>query len=319
MSQSKPSNNRPPKRDLNGVLLFDKPRGLSSNKALQIVKGCYRAKKAGHAGSLDPLASGLLPIFFGEATKLSRFLLNSDKTYLVTAKLGVRTDSGDEDGEIISTRDLPVDISTLSISRELEKLTGNIAQIPPMFSAIKQNGQPLYKLARRGIEVERKARDITVHSIELLEFNQDLLSLKVHCSKGTYIRTIVDDLGELLGCGAHVIELRRIGVGSFAGINKFITLDEVKVLADYGDYAGLDYKLLPMTEALNDLPLLELCASSVFYIRNGQAVLVPNAPTEGWVGLSCANTSELIGVGEVLSDGRVAPRRLMQNSRHLNN
>ncbi len=201
-------------RNLNGILVLDKPQGLTSNGCLQEVKRLFEANKAGHTGSLDPLATGVLPLCFGEATKISQFLLNSDKRYRTKFKLGIRTDTGDSQGQVIGQQDNnQVDIK--EVERALKQFVGDIEQIPPMYSALKHKGQPLYKLAREGIQIERKPRPITIYNIELLGLHGTELELDISCSKGTYIRTIADDLGEVLGCGAHVIALRRLQAGAF--------------------------------------------------------------------------------------------------------
>ena len=201
-------------RNISGIVVLDKANGLSSNAALQEVKRLYEANKAGHAGSLDPLATGVLPVCLGEATKVSQFLLDSDKRYRARIKLGIRTDTGDSEGSIIE-RNEEISVSRNTIERALTKFKGEVEQVPPMHSAIKMNGVPLYKLARKGITVEREPRLVTLYQICLVEFVNSELELEISCSKGTYIRTIADDLGQELGCGAHVIELRRTQAGVF--------------------------------------------------------------------------------------------------------
>lgn len=207
--------NKPEKKIIDGVFILDKATGITSNRALQQIKHLYQAKKAGHTGSLDPLASGVLPICFGKATKFSHILLNADKTYLVTAKLGVATDSGDSEGNIIATHAVP-NFTLQEIETAITAFIGPGKQVPSMFSALKHQGQPLYKLARKNITVERAPRDIHVYSYEVVDFNGDLLTCKIKCSKGTYIRTLIEDLGTALGCGAHVIALRRLQAGNFS-------------------------------------------------------------------------------------------------------
>jgi len=294
-------------RTISGILLLDKPIGMTSNAALQRVKRLFNASKAGHTGNLDPMASGLLPICLGEATKVSGFLLDSDKHYTGTAKLGQRTDSGDADGEVVETR--PVgDYSTSRIREVFAQFSGEISQIPPMHSAIKVDGQPLYKLAHQGIEIERKPRQVEIFSLELLAQREDELDIDVHCSKGTYIRTLVQDIGEQLGCGAHLNALRRTGTGPFT-LENSITLTALETLAEEG-FAALDARLLPMEQALADWPQVKLTEDSTHYLRQGQAVLVPKAPTRGWVCLF-ADDDRFLGVGQILGDGRVAPRRLI--------
>lgn len=295
-------------RKINGILILDKPIGLTSNAALQRVKRMFGAAKAGHTGSLDPLASGVLPLCFGEATKFSQFLLDADKGYQVTIKLGVRTDSSDSEGEIVSIKPSG-HVTEELILKELKTFEGEIDQVPSMFSAIKHNGQPLYKLARQGIEVERAARRIRIDHIDLVEFKGRELKLDIACSKGTYIRTIADDLGEQLGCGAHVIELRRSKAGPY-NLEDSITWDQLDELISEGGHKALDEKLLPLSTCVVDFPTLELPESSAYYLRQGQAIQIANMPTEGWVQIH-QEDGEFIGVGEILDDGRVAPRRLV--------
>ena len=200
-------------RDINGVLLLDKHQGLSSNDVLQKVKRIYNANKAGHTGALDPLATGMLPICLGESTKFSQFLLDADKRYRVIARLGQRTNTSDADGEVVQER--PVEFSQEQLDAALEQFRGDSQQVPSMYSALKYQGKPLYEYARQGIEVPREARDITVYELQFIRWENDELELEIHCSKGTYIRTIIDDLGEVLGCGAHVIYLRRVQVSNY--------------------------------------------------------------------------------------------------------
>ena len=202
------------KRAVNGILLLDKPPTMSSNRALQTVKHLFAARKAGHTGSLDPLASGLLPVCFGEATKFCQYLLSADKTYLVTMRLGIRTDTGDTEGEVISERPVP-EVTSAILEKIFDQFRGEIEQVPSMYSALKHQGQPLYKLARQGITVARESRRLTIFRLTVLNFTADSVQFELHCSKGTYVRTLVDDFGEVLGCGAHVTQLRRIGVGAF--------------------------------------------------------------------------------------------------------
>ncbi len=295
-------------REVSGILLLNKPLEETSNGALQRVKRLYNAKKAGHTGSLDPLASGMLPICFGEATKFSQFLLESDKTYEVTARLGIATTTGDAEGEILATLEPPkLEIKTLE--ETLQDFRGLITQIPSMFSAIKHNGEPLYKLARRGIEVERPSREVTIYELILKEYTGETVSLDVHCSKGTYIRTLVEDLGKALGCGAHVAKLHRSNAGPYKG-QKMYSHEELEAILEQDGVPGLDACLLPMETAVAVWPYLQLSSQTGYYLRQGQAVLVPKAPTEGWVRLY--NQDEcFLGVGEIQDDGRVAPRRLL--------
>ena len=297
-------------RQVNGILLFDKPDGLTSNAALQIVKRLYRARKAGHTGSLDPLATGLLPICFGEATKVSGFLLDADKYYRVVCKLGERTTTGDAEGEVLMQRPL-TGVTEKRLRQALAGFQGEIEQIPPMYSALKHKGERLYRLARRGVEVTREPRRVTIHELEMLNFAAPMVEFRLRCSKGTYVRTLVEDLGEQLGCGAHISALRRLGVGPFDNPQMF-DLKSLETLAGDG-LAALDACLLPLESGLVQWPDVHLSGDSVFYLCQGQPVLVPNAPTDGWVRLYEGET-RFLGMGEILDDGRVAPRRLLSAS-----
>ncbi|VAW95403.1 tRNA pseudouridine(55) synthase [hydrothermal vent metagenome] len=295
-------------REINGILLLDKPVGLTSNSALQKVKRIFNARKAGHTGSLDPLASGLLPICLGEATKISAYLLNADKKYRAICKLGITTTTADSEGDIIQQSSVP-DLNKDLIEKVLKKFSGEIDQIPPMHSALKKNGQPLYKLARQGIEVERTARRITIHSIELSKVDNDCLYFDVHCSKGTYIRTLSEDIGKKLGCGAHLAGLQRVETGPF----NFEQACSFEMLESYAadGISQLDALLLPMELALQHIPAVNLTENSAYYVKQGQAVLVSNAPTAGLVRL--ISEQHFLGIGHILDDGRVAPKRLINN------
>ncbi len=295
-------------RSVNGILLLDKPAGLTSNAALQIVKRLFQAAKAGHTGSLDPLASGLLPICLGEATKVSGFLLDADKHYRVRCRLGERTTTGDAEGEVVETR-VVEGLDVARIEAAFEGFRGAIEQVPPMYSALKHQGQRLYALARQGVEVERQARQVTIHSLTLLAWEPPYLDLDVRCTKGTYIRTLAEDIGEVLGCGAHVAELRRLGVGPYDQTG-MVGLDRLQELAGAERPVALDALLLPIETALSQWPDVRLSADAAFYLRQGQPVVVPHAPTSGWVRLY-AGDRQFLGMGEVLDDGRVAPKRLM--------
>ncbi|MEI2780771.1 MAG: tRNA pseudouridine(55) synthase TruB [Candidatus Competibacter sp.] len=297
------------RRPVDGLVLLDKPVGWTSNAALQAVKRLYRAKKAGHTGSLDPLASGLLPLCLGEATKLSGLLLNADKSYRFTCRLGVITATGDAEGEVLATR--PVGpLSREQIEAALRRFTGPIQQIPPMYSAVKRDGQPLYKLARQGIEVERAPREVTVHELRLLRQDAEELECELRCSKGTYVRTLAADLGEALGCGAHVSALRRTAVEPYDAA-RMVTLDALRERAERG-LAALDEWLLPPDSAVANWPAVSVSGDSAFYLRQGQPVLVPRAPSQGWLRLY-QEGRQFLGIGEILDDGRVAPRRLLGN------
>lgn len=291
-------------REVNGILLLDKPAGVSSNGALQTAKRLYDARKAGHTGSLDPLASGLLPLCFGSATKVSAFLLNQDKRYRVDIKLGVVTATGDAEGEILREKPVPPLDANL-LEDVLSRFRGEILQTPPMYSALKHKGQRLYDLARQGVEVERKARPVTIYALELLAIESELLRLDVHCSKGTYVRTLAEDIGAALGCGAHVAALRRTTVGGYA-VEQAKTFDELQAMSDEERLACL----LPLDSGLQSWPAVFLSEDLCFYLRQGQPVFVPKAPTTGWVRIYRKN-EELIALGEIDDDGKVAPRRLL--------
>jgi len=302
-------------RPLDGILVLDKPAGLSSNRALQMVKRLYGAAKAGHTGSLDPLATGVLPLCFGEATKFSQFLLDADKAYESTFVLGIATDTGDAEGEVRAIRDAS-SVTEAAVAEALEAFRGEIEQVPSMFSALKHQGQPLYKLARQGLEVERKARRVVIKQLELRAFRggpNPEVDIYLECSKGTYVRSIAEDLGEMLACGAHVASLRRTRAGAF-GIADSVTMATLEALKANDRLADLDALLLPADAAVDDLPLVRLSVSGGFYIRQGQPVLVPNAPCDGMVRVAL-ETGEFLGVGEILDDGRVAPRRLIVTGR----
>ncbi|MGV7090941.1 tRNA pseudouridine(55) synthase TruB [Siccibacter turicensis] len=301
-------------RDIHGVLLLDKPQGLSSNDALQKVKRLYNANRAGHTGALDPLATGMLPICLGEATKFSQYLLDSDKRYRVIAKLGQRTDTSDADGQIVEER--PVNFSAAQLADALESFRGDTEQVPTMFSALKYQGKPLYEYARQGIVVPREARPITVYELLFIRHEGDELELEVHCSKGTYIRTIIDDLGEKLGCGAHVIFLRRLAVSNYP-IERMVTLEQLNALVEEAQTRDippgelLDPLLMPMDSPAADFPLVNLLPEVAVYFKNGQPVRVANAPLDGLVRVTEGAEAKFIGMAEIDDEGRVAPRRLV--------
>ena len=298
-------------RPLNGIILLDKPLEMSSNKALQQVKGLYFAQKAGHTGSLDPLATGMLPICFGEATKFSQFLLDADKHYQVTAQLGVRTNTCDSEGEVIATAETAT-INHQLIEAVLEKFRGTIEQIPSMFSALKHQGVPLYKLARKGIEVERRARTVIISLLSILAFEPSKahLTLDVKCSKGTYIRNLVDDIGQALGCGAHVIALRRLSVSHFDA-TKMLSLTKLEALRQQQAFAALDALLLPLENISQSLPQLRLTSAAAFRLRQGQLITHQQIQTTGLVSLSVKNEG-FIGIGEISADGILQAKRLLK-------
>ncbi len=289
-------------KQVDGVLLLDKPIGLTSNDALQKARRLFSAAKGGHTGTLDPLATGLLPLCFGEATKFSADLLDADKTYEAELKLGVITDSGDAEGQIIAS--VAVDVEKEAIFKVLPQFIGAIQQVPPMHSALKRNGRPLYELARKGIEVEREPRAVTIHAIDMLSFAGDHLSLRVACSKGTYIRVLAADIGNALGCGAHLVGLRRTVVGDL-DLARSVTLAELESL----DEAGRAGHLQPVDALLRSLPVVNLEGEAAERFRHGN-------PVESVAGLSgkirVYADDRLIGVGEPGSDGRLWPKRLVQ-------
>jgi len=295
-------------RDIHGVFLLDKPQGMSSNDIMQKVKRIFQANKAGHTGALDPLATGMLPICLGEATKFSQFLLDADKRYLVTAKLGERTDTSDAEGQIVETRD--VNVKTPEILTALEQFRGDILQVPTMFSALKHNGKPLYEYARQGITVEREARPITIFELNFIEYNAPYLTLEVHCSKGTYIRTLVDDLGEVLGCGAHVTMLRRTAVADYP-TEKMLDWNALQALAESQDLSLLDALLLPMDTAVAKLPALTLNESQTQGIGFGQRIKFDNLNRlQGQVRLF-SHENRFLGVAVIDENNVIRPQRLV--------
>ena len=295
-------------RDIHGVFLLDKPQGMSSNDIMQKVKRIFQANKAGHTGALDPLATGMLPICLGEATKFSQFLLDADKRYLVTAKLGERTDTSDAEGQVVETRE--VKVKTPEILTALEQFRGDILQGPTMFSALKHNGKPLYEYARQGITVEREARPITIFELNFIEYNAPYLTLEVHCSKGTYIRTLVDDLGEVLDCGAHVTMLRRTAVADYP-TEKMLDWNTLQSLAAQQDLSLLDALLLPMDTAVAKLPTLTLDESQTQGIGFGQRVKFDNPNSlQGQVRLF-SHENRFLGVALIDENNVIRPQRLV--------
>ena len=292
-------------RSVNGILLLDKPQDMSSNRALQQVKHLFYAAKAGHTGALDPLATGMLPICLGEATKFSQFLLDSDKGYRVIGKLGVRTDSCDATGVITETK--PVNVTRKQLDKALDKFRGDIQQIPSMFSALKHQGQPLYKLARQGIEIERDARDISVFNLELVRFEGDEVELDIECSKGTYIRNIIDDLGQELGCGAHVTLLRRSFVADYP-VDGMVTMAQLEADREAG--LSLDNYLLPMDSPVSHLDEAILDDDSAHYFCHGNPVNFPQL-NEGDLLRVYDETDRFLGVAEVNDELMLQPKRLV--------
>ena len=295
-------------RDVHGVFLLDKPQGVSSNDIMQKVKRLFKANKAGHTGALDPLATGMLPICLGEATKFSQFLLDSDKRYVVTAKLGERTDTSDAEGKVVQSRE--VNVAEADILAALSAFRGEILQVPTMFSALKHNGKPLYEYARAGITVEREARPITIFEHKFIDYQAPFLTLEVHCSKGTYIRTLVDDLGEVLGCGAHVTMLRRLAVADYP-IEEMMPIEDLALLVDSFPSSELDRLLLPMDTAVASLPQLNLTAEQTKAVGFGQRVKFENTQAlNGLVRLFSEN-GQFLGIAEITAGNIIRPNRMV--------
>ncbi len=311
-------------RPVNGILLLDKPLGLSSNSALQRVRHLFGAAKGGHTGSLDPLATGVLPVCLGEATKFTQFLLDADKRYRATFRFGIATASGDADGEILSEDGAP-QLTEKQLEQVLPEFRGDITQIPSMFSALKHQGQPLYKLAREGVEIEREARPVTIFSLDIMAFRAGEfpeVDVDIHCSKGTYVRTLAEDVGKRLGCGAYVSKLHRSAAGPFDE-SQTVSLSALQSLRESQSAEALDELLLPMDAGITHLTVVELSEDTAHYFRQGQSVMVPQVyqlSEEGDIVRVFENRGEtsertpsllFLGVAEVTDDGRVAPKRLV--------
>lgn len=301
-------------RDVHGVLLLDKPQGLSSNDALQKVKRLFAANRAGHTGALDPLATGMLPICLGEATKFSRYLLDSDKRYRVIARLGQRTDTSDSDGKIIC--ECPLNFTQQQLDEAIDRFRGETQQVPSMYSALKYQGRKLYEYAREGIAVPRESRSIVVYELAFIRCEGDELELEIHCSKGTYIRTIIDDLGDMLGCGAHVIYLRRLQVATYP-VASMVTLEQLTALSEeahrcqHSPAALLDPLLMPMDSPAAAYPEVNLLSVVAAYFKLGQPVQAARTPAKSWVRVTEGEERKFIGMAEVIEDGRIAPCRLV--------
>lgn len=289
---------------VDGVLLLDKPIGMTSNAALQKARRLFSAAKAGHTGTLDPMATGLLPLCFGEATKFSADLLEADKTYEAELLFGVRTDTGDADGAVIERTD--VDFSACDLLRALAGLRGEIEQVPPMYSALKRDGRPLYELARQGVEVERAARRVTIHELGLLAWSEDRCQLRVRCSKGTYIRVLAEDIGAALGCGAHLVALRRVGVGSL-DVAAAVSLESLEALAEEDRMNALS----PLDTLLQSLPRIDLGEDSARRFNHGNPVGVMSANPVATGLCRVYSESRLLGVGELERAGKLSPKRLV--------
>ncbi|NQY51543.1 MAG: tRNA pseudouridine(55) synthase TruB [Piscirickettsiaceae bacterium] len=294
-------------RDIAGIVIVDKSTGQSSNCVLQQVKRIFCASKAGHTGSLDPLATGLLPICLGEATKISSYLLGADKRYYVTCQLGVITDSGDSDGKIIKIN-YNYKFNETNLLSVLTKFIGNLNQVPPMYSALKHQGQPLYRLARRGIRVRRKSRKITIYNITLLECTADMFTLDVICSKGTYIRTLIEDISNDLGCGGHVIMLRRVEINGYSA-KQSLSIEQLYLIAQRYGIAGLDICLLSVEDVLPDWPKIDVSDDMVESLRFGQIVQVQHEFERANVCLF-DQYKRFLGLGKMSESGFVAPKRI---------
>lgn len=295
-----------PKKQINGIFLLDKPHGFSSNQALQKIKWLLQAAKAGHTGTLDPLATGLLPLCFGEATKFAHYLTDADKTYVATVKLGITTATGDAEGEVLSTS--PVNVSRIDFEKVCQQFVGEISQTPPMYSALKFEGKSLYEYARAGVEIERQARPVTIYSIDVNSFAGDVATITVTCSKGTYIRTLAEDIGKQLGCGAHLIGLRRTATANYK-ISQAVTLEQFEAMSNEERLAAL----APPDSAVQYLPAIVLDNDSSFYLLQGQAVWRSGVIPSGLLRLY--NEQQVfLGLGELQDDGKIAPKRLMQQA-----
>jgi tRNA pseudouridine55 synthase len=291
------------KRAIHGVLLLDKPLGFSSNQALQKVKWLYQAAKAGHTGSLDPLATGLLPICLGEATKFSHYLLDADKSYRALIRLGSTTTTADAEGEVLTRSDVQVDQAQLE--SVLKRFIGDIVQVPPMYSALKHAGKALYEYARAGVDIERKGRAVTIHQIVLERFEGELVEIVVTCSKGTYIRTLAEDIGAALGCGAHLAGLRRLTTAHLR-LEDAVTIEQLEAMAS----DARDGLLLPVDATIDDLPQVMVDAESAFYLKRGQYVWKSGFNQQGAFRIY-AESGEFLGIGEQTAEGKIAPRRLI--------
>ncbi|HSH85695.1 MAG TPA: tRNA pseudouridine(55) synthase TruB [Methylophilus sp.] len=291
------------KRAVHGVLLLDKPHGYSSNQALQKVKWLYQAQKAGHTGTLDPLATGVLPICLGEATKFAQHLTDENKTYIATVKFGVTTSTGDKEGDVLQV--VACNVQSKDIEEVLPVLTGEITQIPPMYSALKVEGKPLYAYAREGIELERKPRQVTIYAMQLLDCQDNIANIEVTCSKGTYIRTLAEDIGKALNVGAHLIDLRRTATATYQIVHT-VTLEGLEAMT----MEARDALLLPVDTAISALPKVELHPDAAYYFKQGNPVWLPGHIPDGDVRVY-SEAGLFLGLGVQLENGRVAPKRVV--------
>lgn len=296
------------KHPVNGVLLLDKPLGFSSNQALQKVKWLYQAAKAGHTGTLDPLATGLLPICFGEATKFSHYLLDANKSYHATIQLGATTSTGDTEGEVLSR--IAVNVSSAQLQQAIKQFIGNISQIPPMYSALKFEGKALYEYAREGLDIARVARDVTIFDIQLMRFEVDIVEINVTCSKGTYIRTLAEDIGAFLGCGAHLCGLRRTASAAYQ-LQHAVTIEQLEAM----NIRDKDAQLLAVDSSLQNMPAIHVDADSSFYLMQGKSIWLTSAATKHIYPAQDFRlydaSGKFLGVGKQLDDGKIAPKRLV--------
>jgi len=296
------------KRNINGVLLLDKPIGFSSNQALQKVKWLFQAAKAGHTGTLDPLATGLLPICLGEATKFAQYVTDADKTYIATVKFGATTTTGDAEGEVIAISD--VRFTRAQLESACQSFHGEISQVPPMYSALKFEGKALYEYAREGVDIERQSRLVKISDITIIQFDKDVATITVKCSKGTYIRTLAEDIGNVLGSGAHLIGLRRIETAGYE-LADAITIEQLEQKIKETPVEALGALLLPIDSAIAYLPAVTLNADAAHYLMQGQAVWVSGKVPHGEIRLFDDN-ARFLGLGFLQEDGKIAPKRLMR-------
>jgi tRNA pseudouridine55 synthase len=294
------------KRNINGVLLLDKPLGFSSNQALQKVKWLFQAAKAGHTGTLDPLATGLLPICLGEATKFAQYVTDADKTYIATIKLGATTSTGDAEGEVLTTA--PVNVSPSQFAAACQQFMGEISQIPPMYSALKFEGRALYTYAREGVDIARQSRLIYISHISVDNFNGDTAQITVACSKGTYIRTLAEDIGAALGCGAHLSGLRRTETAGYL-LKQAVTIEQLENIS----IEVRDALLLPVDSAIESLPKVVLNTDAAYFMMQGQAVWIAGKIADSELRLYDEN-QQFLGLGFLQSDGKIAPKRLIQKN-----
>ena len=316
LSQTRTQNNpvfmsKLSRRAVHGILLLDKPQGISSNGALQTAKRLFNARKAGHTGSLDPMATGMLPLCFGEATKVSQYLIDCDKRYRASMRLGITTNTGDAEGSVLSESPV-VDVDQTRIEAIMAGFRGDIEQIPPMFSALKHQGKRLYKLAAKGIEVERSPRPVTIYQLDFCGYHDNVVDFDVHCSKGTYIRTLAEDMGQQLGCGAHLVALRRYAVGNYTDKTP-IALEALESLRQEGSYDELDRHLLPLDSGLNHLPRLDLDDNAAQRLRNGIRLELDGLSSGELMRLYSPQEG-FFGLGEQRPDGQLASRRIFHFS-----